>query len=130
MVTPSESPWARGQLRIARAALAVVEDDARARYLADEEACGYLAGPAIPGDLCDQAVVLPNLANKLHALDPEASLSRKDDRWSRDDLVTQARLYDEEWARQGAVRLEARRDPEDLAAEVAEAVWRALRRSE
>jgi len=71
MVTHADAAWARGELRIARAALLAVEEDARARYLTDEEACGYLTGPASPGDLCDEAVVLPNLANKLHALDPE-----------------------------------------------------------
>ncbi|MFN2469223.1 MAG: dTMP kinase [Gaiellaceae bacterium] len=61
------------------------------------------------------------------ALDPDDSLARKDDRWSPGDLASQARLYEEEWERHGAVRLDARRHPEDLAAEVAERVWRALR---
>ncbi|MBL9024914.1 MAG: Mov34/MPN/PAD-1 family protein [Myxococcales bacterium] len=70
MVT-STTPWVEGGIRITRAALAAVEADAKARYGTSEEACGYLAGPADDGLLCDEAVALPNLANKLHALDPE-----------------------------------------------------------
>lgn len=66
----SASPWQAGSLTIKRTALAAVEADAIARYGSDEEACGYLSGPA--GDVvCDETVVLPNLANKLHKLDPE-----------------------------------------------------------
>lgn len=64
-----DTPWLGGDLRIRRAALVAVESDAIARYGTDEEACGYLSGPA--GDVvCDETVPLPNLANKLHALDP------------------------------------------------------------
>ncbi len=67
MVT--ETPWIHG-VRIARSALAAVEADALRGYSADEEACGYLRGPA--GDArCDEAVRLVNTANKLHAVDPE-----------------------------------------------------------
>ena len=51
--------------------MAVLEADARARYATDEEACGYLSGPSADGLLCDEAVPMPNMANKLHALDPE-----------------------------------------------------------
>jgi proteasome lid subunit RPN8/RPN11 len=65
-----ESPWARGGLRIARGVLEAIEVDARARYAGDEEACGYLRGPAADGPLCDEHVALPNLANQLHAHDP------------------------------------------------------------
>jgi hypothetical protein len=68
-VVNDESPWQQGSLAIQRAALAAVEADAIARYGTDEEACGYLSGPA--GDVvCDETVPLPNLANKLHKLDP------------------------------------------------------------
>jgi [CysO sulfur-carrier protein]-S-L-cysteine hydrolase len=68
MVT--DAPWTKGDLRISRAALAAVEADALRGYAADEEACGYLRGPA--GDAgCDEHVRLVNTANKLHALDPE-----------------------------------------------------------
>jgi [CysO sulfur-carrier protein]-S-L-cysteine hydrolase len=63
--------WTRGGLRIKRAALDAIEADARAAYGRDEEACGYLRGPAADALLCDEAVGMENLANKLHALDPE-----------------------------------------------------------
>lgn len=66
-----DSPWARGEITITRAALTAVEDDAKARYRTDEEACGYVVGPEDPGPLCDEVVRLDNMANKLHKLDPE-----------------------------------------------------------
>ncbi len=56
----------------------------------------------------------------------EASLARKDDRWTLADLETQARLYREEYERPGAVRLDGLRPRDELAAEIGEAVWRAL----
>ncbi len=57
-------------MRFTRAALAAVEQDALAGYARDEEACGYLRGPA--GDArCDEHQRMVNVANKLHALDPE-----------------------------------------------------------
>lgn len=59
-------------LRVARAALEVVAAEAVAAYGRDEEACGYLRGPASDDTLADEAVVLVNLANRYHALDPEA----------------------------------------------------------
>lgn len=64
-------PWASGQVRIRRAALDAVEAFARAGYERDEEACGFLAGPADSPMLCDRAVELENLANKYHRVDPE-----------------------------------------------------------
>ncbi|APR81364.1 Sulfur carrier protein adenylyltransferase ThiF [Minicystis rosea] len=65
----ADHPWTAGGVRITRAALAAVEADAIAGYAKDEEACGYLRGPA--GDtLCDEHVRMVNVANKLHALDP------------------------------------------------------------
>jgi thymidylate kinase len=57
---------------------------------------------------------------------PEASLDRKDDRWTLADLEAQARLYREEYERRGAVRLDGLRAKDDLAAEIGEAVWRTL----
>jgi thymidylate kinase len=57
---------------------------------------------------------------------PETSLGRKDDRWTLADLETQAGLYRAEFARAGVVRLDGRRPREELAAEIAETVWRAL----
>ncbi|NUO52001.1 MAG: hypothetical protein HOV80_24385 [Polyangiaceae bacterium] len=70
--TDGSSPWTQGNIRIARAAMDALERDVIARYGTEEEACGYLAGPAEDGLLCDETVSLPNVANKLHALDPEA----------------------------------------------------------
>ena len=42
----AETPWIRGRVTLTRAALAAVESDALRGYAADEEACGYLRGPA------------------------------------------------------------------------------------
>ncbi len=64
-------PWTGGNLSIPRSVLDLVEKDALRGYAADEEACGYLRGPADAPLLCDECVVLPNVANKLHAIDPE-----------------------------------------------------------
>jgi len=57
---------------------------------------------------------------------PEVSLDRKNDRWTLDDLETQSRLYREEYAAARSTRLDGRRTADELAAEIAEAVWRAL----
>ena len=67
----TETPWIQGHLRITKAALDAVEKDAIAAYARDEEACGYLLGPAADALLCDAHVAMVNVANKLHALDPE-----------------------------------------------------------
>jgi [CysO sulfur-carrier protein]-S-L-cysteine hydrolase len=64
--------WVRGGVKIARSALARIEQAARDAYARDEEACGYLEGPAADPLLCDTAVELENLANKYHAVDPES----------------------------------------------------------
>lgn len=64
--------WVKGDLRITRAALDRVEQAGRAAYARSEEACGYLEGPLADPLLCDAAVELENLANKYHAIDPEA----------------------------------------------------------
>jgi proteasome lid subunit RPN8/RPN11 len=65
------TPWILGDLRIARSALDAVATDALLAYTREEEACGYLRGPAADGLLCDEHVRMVNTANKLHALDPE-----------------------------------------------------------
>ncbi|MBK9266688.1 MAG: Mov34/MPN/PAD-1 family protein [Polyangiaceae bacterium] len=67
----NDVPWTGGNLSITRSALEVVEKDALRGYAADEEACGYLRGPADSPLLCDECVVMTNVANKLHAIDPE-----------------------------------------------------------
>lgn len=56
----------------------------------------------------------------------ETSLARKDDRWTLADLEAQTRLYREEIAQSGVVRLDGLRPRDELAAEIAETVWRAL----
>ena len=63
--------WIQGNVRIARSALDVIEKAARDAYTRDEEACGYLTGPAGDPLLADAAVELENLANKYHQVDPE-----------------------------------------------------------
>jgi proteasome lid subunit RPN8/RPN11 len=63
--------WISGNLTITSSAFQVIEEAARAAYLRDEEACGYLSGPAASPKHCDTATELPNLANKYHAIDPE-----------------------------------------------------------
>jgi thymidylate kinase len=56
----------------------------------------------------------------------ETSLARKDDRWTLADLEAQARLYRDEVRRSGARQLDGLRPRDELAAEIGEAVWRAL----
>jgi proteasome lid subunit RPN8/RPN11 len=69
---PMEAPaWTRGNVKIPAAVLAEVERAGRAAYGRDEEACGYLEGPAGEPLLVDRAVELENLANKYHKADPE-----------------------------------------------------------
>ena len=63
--------WVSGNLRIPRPVLAEVERAAVAAYARDEEACGFLEGPAGDALVIDRAVELENLANKYHAADPE-----------------------------------------------------------
>lgn len=63
--------WTTGDIRIPRSVLAEVERAARDAYVRDEEACGYLEGPAEDALLVDRAVELENLANKYHEVDPE-----------------------------------------------------------
>jgi thymidylate kinase len=57
---------------------------------------------------------------------PEASLDRKDDRWTLADLDALSRLYRKEYERRGAVRLDGLRAKDELAAVIGEAVWRTL----
>ena len=70
MVTAS-FPWTGGGVVLKAAVLAAVEAEALAGYARDEEACGYLKGPASEPLLCDEQVRMENIANKLHALDPD-----------------------------------------------------------
>ena len=68
MVKPA---WTSGNLRISRAAMDVVEAAGSTAYTRDEEACGFLSGPASDPLLCNSATELENLANKYHQVDPE-----------------------------------------------------------
>src|SRR6478752_6567518 len=68
MTTPE---WLRGGGKIPAAVLAEVERAGKAAYGRDEEACGYLEGPASDPLAIDRAVELENLANKYHQVDPE-----------------------------------------------------------
>jgi proteasome lid subunit RPN8/RPN11 len=68
MVKP---PWTRGDVKIPASVLKEIERAGREAYRRDEEACGYLEGPASEALLVDRAVELENLANKYHAVDPE-----------------------------------------------------------
>jgi proteasome lid subunit RPN8/RPN11 len=63
--------WIRGNLRIPKSVLEVVERAGRAAYARDEESCGFLEGPVADPLFVDKAVELENLANKYHAADPE-----------------------------------------------------------
>jgi proteasome lid subunit RPN8/RPN11 len=67
----SKPAWVFGDLKISRAALDVVERAGRAAYERDEEACGYIAGPASDTKSATSATELENLANKYHEVDPE-----------------------------------------------------------
>jgi proteasome lid subunit RPN8/RPN11 len=69
MVKPA---WTQGSVRITASALAEVERAGREAYLRDEEACGFISGPASDELLADRATELENLANKYHRADPES----------------------------------------------------------
>jgi [CysO sulfur-carrier protein]-S-L-cysteine hydrolase len=67
----SEHPWIHGQLRIGRSVVDAIENEARAAYERNEEACGFLTGPSTESVLVNRSIIMPNLANKYHAVDPE-----------------------------------------------------------
>lgn len=66
-----QSPWTEGNIAIPESVLAEVERAGVAAYGRDEEACGYLEGPASDPLAVDRAIELENLANKYHRADPE-----------------------------------------------------------
>ncbi|HEX2881329.1 MAG TPA: Mov34/MPN/PAD-1 family protein [Polyangiaceae bacterium] len=74
MVTAAtdKGAWIKGNIAIPKAVLAEVERAGVAAYGRDEEACGYLEGPAADALQVDKAIELENLANKYHRADPEA----------------------------------------------------------
>jgi proteasome lid subunit RPN8/RPN11 len=63
--------WTRGELALPKSLLERIEEEARAAYARDEEACGFIVGPADAPLLLDEVVSMENRANKLHKLDPE-----------------------------------------------------------
>lgn len=68
----AKHPWIKGGVRIAKAVVEKVDDEARrAAVERDEESCGFLIGPASDALLVDAIVPMENRANKLHRLDPE-----------------------------------------------------------
>ncbi|HWZ87607.1 MAG TPA: Mov34/MPN/PAD-1 family protein [Polyangiaceae bacterium] len=69
--TMSNTPWTQGGVKIPASVLSEIERAGVAAYARNEEACGYLSGPASDALLADQAVELENLANKYHQVDPE-----------------------------------------------------------
>ena len=75
MADATKHPWIHGKLTISKATLDRVDEEARAAYARDEEACGLLLGPAAADAekalFVDEAVPFENRANKLHKLDPE-----------------------------------------------------------
>jgi proteasome lid subunit RPN8/RPN11 len=71
MADRERHPWIRGGLRVTRAVLARVDEEAIAAYGRDEESCGLLKGPETDGLLVDEILPFENRANKLHKLDPE-----------------------------------------------------------
>jgi proteasome lid subunit RPN8/RPN11 len=67
----TETAWIEGSVKIPLSALREIERAGIAAYGRDEEACGFITGPASDPLLADQAVELENLANKYHKVDPE-----------------------------------------------------------
>ena len=65
-----KTPWTGGGVRIDRALLERIDEEARAAYARDEESCGLLVGP-VDDAVVDELVPMVNRANRLHALDPE-----------------------------------------------------------
>jgi proteasome lid subunit RPN8/RPN11 len=64
-------PWIEGALRVTRAVVDRIDEEARAAYARDEESCGLLTGPEADALFVDAIVPMENRANKLHRLDPE-----------------------------------------------------------
>lgn len=64
------TPWIAGKLSIVAAAMERIEADAKQRY--PSESCGFVRGPAAEVALLDEAIVVPNEADRYHALDPIA----------------------------------------------------------
>jgi proteasome lid subunit RPN8/RPN11 len=70
-MSSAKHPWTSGNLRIARAIIDRVNEEAVAAYGRDEESCGLLLGPDGDALFVDEIIPMENRANKLHKLDPE-----------------------------------------------------------
>jgi proteasome lid subunit RPN8/RPN11 len=64
-----DRPWIRGELRIRRDVLELIEHHACEGY--PSECCGFVSGPAADPGLLDTAMREANEADKYHRLDPE-----------------------------------------------------------
>lgn len=64
-------PWVKGGLRVTRAVIERVDEEATLAFARDEESCGLLLGPEDDPLFVDEIAPMENRANKLHALDPE-----------------------------------------------------------
>lgn len=71
MRDPVKHPWILGRLRVTRAAIERVDEEARAHFARDEESCGVLVGPSSDALFLDEAIPFVNRAAKLHEIDPE-----------------------------------------------------------
>ena len=74
MMDLAKHPWARDGVTVPQSVLDQIDSAARAAYARSgegEEACGVISGPA-DGLFADTQERIPNLANKYHAMDPEA----------------------------------------------------------
>ena len=67
----TDTDWIHGGVRIPNSALREIERAGVEAYARDEEACGFITGPAADPLLADVATELENLANKYHQVDPE-----------------------------------------------------------
>ncbi len=67
----TKHPWILEGIVVGRSVLERVFEESRAAYGREEEACGFLVGPASDALKVTSAVAMENRANKLHKLDPE-----------------------------------------------------------
>ena len=67
----TDTDWIHGSVRIPTSALREIERAGVEAYARNEEACGFITGPAADPLLADVATELENLANKYHQVDPE-----------------------------------------------------------
>jgi thymidylate kinase len=86
----------------------------------------YRTNAEVQRRLIQLAAPRPDVAFLLD-IPAEVSLARKNDIWSRAQLVEQTQLYSQLAPRFGVRRIDGQRPPEEIAAEIARAAWLALR---